>query len=402
MADQIPVSFQQCVFKAPLTVAANLRYFDANGDLVDKLFPLDYISLTGASTSNLIVQVAQIDTILSQYSVRITALESAVNTIQTSGVTFMLYVNGGCFSSPINTTMKINDAVTSIITNSCAYNTTLGTTTALASSISALGIASLNALPAYSQNSIMSGLTGWKTTLSTTADLENNLALAYLDARAGITQALSQSAITCADVKIVYAGVYNISARTITVYFYSSSIPANFSGSGSSSGTFTITDTAGNTYTQTFNLYTTVGTGSIVLNIASSALLQNSSYTSLLTYALTSTTPALGCNGGIPGTVVNNTQTCPNTTATALSSTQVQFSFTPTVLENAVYTVDLLNTSGVTSGTTVIATKTYTNPTTVTTDQFNNLTTHTTYYVRVSVTINTVTTVCPSISVNTS
>lgn len=400
MADQIPTSFAQCVLKTPLTVAANLRYLDSNGDLVTRLYPNEYISLIGGELSTLKAQYAAVNTILGQYDTRLDDLEADVTAIQTSGVTFMLYVNGGCLLG--NSSQRIDTAVTALIDNSCAYNAILGTTTALAVGVAAISTSTLNALPAYSQNSAMSGLSGWDSNPSTTAAWMNNISKAYLDMRTGVTQALNQSNVTCSNVSLNYQGVYNMSSRTISMYFYGSSIPTNFSGSSSTSGTFTITDTAGNTYTQTFNLYNIVSAGSITLNISASALLQNSAYTAVLTYALTSTTPSLGCNGGIPGTVVNNTQTCPNLTATALSASVIQFSFTPTIVDNVTYTVDLVNTSGVTSGTTVISTKTYVNPAAVTTDTFINLTTATMYYVRVSVTVDTVTTVCPSVSATTS
>lgn len=384
------------VLNTPLTVAANLRYTDGNGDIVSRLYPNDYIELIGGNVSTIKAQIQQIDSLLAQYGTRITTLESTVAAIQSSGVTFMLYVNGGCLNG--NASTRIDTQVTSLTASECAYITALGTTTALSNAVAAETASTLNALPAYSQVSAMSALAGWDSAPTTIASSLSNLWKAYLDMRVGVTQALSQSNITCADVKINYQGVYNMLARTITFYFYGSSIPTNFSGSGSSSGTFTVTDLYGHTYTQTFNLYNTIATGYLTCDISLSALAQNSTYTTVLQYALTSTTPSLGCNGGIPGTVVNNTQTCPNLTTTAIAATVIQFTFTPTLIDNVVYTIDLINTSGTTSGTTVIATKAYTNPAGATTDTFTGLTHTTQYWVRASVTQNQITTVCPAVS----
>lgn len=398
----------------PLQVAAALRFTNTNGDLVTQLYPVDstqagdtpqtgYISLIGANVGNLVTQYQSIVQILNNYGTSIATLQTDVTNILTSGATFIPTVNGGCLSTPVNAVIPVDTAATLLIANSCAYNTALGTPTALAQAVLAETSSTLNTLAAYSQNSAMAALVGWDSSPATIAASLKNLWTAYLDIRTGVTQALIQSAITCADVVLKYQGVYNMVTRTITMYFYGSSIPTNFSGSGSSSGTFIIYDTAGNTYTQTFNLYTTVsGVGYVTLSIGSSGLYQNSAYTSILQYALVSTTPSLGCNGGLPGVVMNNTQTCPNLTATALSSTQVQFTFTPTILENATYTIDLLNTSGTTSGTTVLGTKVYNNPGATTTDHFNNLVTATLYWVRSSVTVSTITTVCPSTPVTTS
>lgn len=395
-----PIS--QYVLNAPaLPVASTLRYNDANGDAVNQLYPREYISLIGSAVNTLNISYQQVSALLASYNTRINTLEQEVANIQASGTTFMLYVNPACLYND-NIAHPIDEAFNLLSAGYCFYTQILGTTTALANGIAAINTSTLNTLPAYSQNTAMSGLTGWLSVPTTVASYLNNLSLAYLDARAGITQALSQSNITCASVHINYQGVYNIANRTVTFYFYSSSIPTNFSGSGSSSGTITINDTAGHTFTQTFNLYTTIGVGYLTCDLSASALLQNSNYTCVLSYALTSTTPSLGCNGGIPSVITNNTSTCPNISAVALSQTAIQFTFAPTTLANSVYEIDLINSSGTTSGTTIIATKTYTNPATSVTDTFTGLTGATRYYIRTTVVYNGNTTVCPLISQTTS
>lgn len=395
----------------PIQLPSNLKFLDNKGNLVSQLFPVallpqydtaqtGVISLNLAATNSLITQMNQVMDQLTTYNnTTIPGLQEQITAIQTSGATSIPQVSGYCLNS--NQVVPINVAVTNLISNTCSYNSVLGTPTALSNAILAQ-CTNLNTLPAYSQNSAMSGLTGWKSTVTTLADAFNNMELAYCDARVGITQAISQSNITCANIHIHYQGVYNMNAQTISMYFYSSSIPSAFSSSGGSSGTFIITDVYGNTYTQSFNLYSTVQTGSIILNIANSALAQNSSYSAVLSYALTSTTPTLGCNGSIPNTIVNNTSTCPVIVATPLSTTTLQYTFTPTIINNVTYSISLINSSGSTSGNTVLATNTYNNPVTPTTGTFTNLMSHTLYFIRTSVTVGNVTTTCPLISQTTS
>jgi hypothetical protein len=396
----------------PIQLPYNLRFNDLNGNPVTQLFPVAATAqldnpMTGAiscglaAINTLITQMNQVNAQLAIYNnTTIPGLQAQINAINTSGAIAIPQVNAYCLSSPANQSVPLNVATTYLISNTCAYNTVLGTTTSLTNAILA-ECTNLNTSQAYSQNSVMSGLAGWVSTPTTIAQSFNNLWLAYCDMRTGVTQALAQSNITCASVVLNYQGVYNMNAQTISMYFYSSSIPANFSASGASSGTFTVTDVYGNVYTQSFNLYSVVATGSIILNIGSSALAQNSSYKVVLSYALTSTTPALGCNGSIPNTVVNNTATCPVTVVTAVSGPALQYTFTPTIISNVIYTVSLINSSGTTSGGTVLATNIYNNPVAPTTGTFTGLSISTLYFIRVSVTVNGNTTVCPLISQRT-
>lgn len=393
----------------PIQLPANLKFINASGNPVSQLPPVaataqldnpqtGAISCNLAATNDLINEMSVVNKTLLSYQTTLNSLQSQITAINTSGAVAIPQVNGQCFSG--NTAVPVTTATTYLLSNACSYNTVLGTTTALTNAILAQ-CNNLNTLPAYSQNSAMSGLSGWVSTVTTIAQSFNNLWLAYCDMRAGVTQALAQSNVTCADIHINYQGVYNMSAKTITIYFYTSSIPANFSASGSSSGTFRITDVYGNTYTQTFDLYTTIGVGSLVLNISSSALAQNTSYEAVLTYNLTSTTPSLGCSGSIPNTIINNTATCPVVTLSAVAGPGIQYTFTPTLISNVTYNVSLINSSGTTSGGTVLATNSYNNPAAPTIGSFTGLTPSTLYFVRVTVITPDNTTICPAQSQST-
>lgn len=391
---------QPFVLNTPLQVAAALRYLNANGDTVTQLYPNDYTSLIGGAVNTLIGQNTTTIGILATQNNQIGVLQSEVAALLTSATGFVPTVNGYCLYND-NALHPITDAVQRSISLQCDYNSVLGTPTALSLSI-LKQCANLGTSPAYSQNSTMSALAGWVTSPLTIADAVNNIWLSYCDARTGITQALSQSAITCASITIHYTTVYNPNSKIVSYYFYSSSIPTNFSANNTNSGLITITDLDGNTYTKTFDLYAAVLAGSITANISASSLSPTSSYNTVISYTIASTTPALGCSGAKPGTILNYTTTCPNSTVTSPTNTSVQYSFTPTVSNDVLYTVELFSSSGITSGSTALQVKSYVNPANTVTDTFTNLTSSSVYMFRISITIGAVMTHCPTVTISTS
>jgi len=389
------------VRNVPLQVAAALRYIDANGDPVTQLYPNEYLALVGSTVGTLKNQYTQTVSILNSYNTRLDVLETDVNDIMLSGTTYVPSVGGGCVI-PDNALHPITDVVEALVSDFCDYTTVLGTPTALAQAILAQ-CTNLNTAQAFSQNSVMAGLTGWVTSPSTSADTMNNLWLAYCDARAGITQALTQSAITCADIIINYTSVYTPASRVVTFYFYSSYIPVNFNATDTTSGLVTITDMYGNTYTKQFDLYAAVTTGYIPADLTNSSLSPGSSYNVVLSYNIASTTPAIGCSGYRPGTILNYTQLCPNTTTSNPSNTVIAYTFTPTVTTDVLYQVELFEgSSGTTSGQTALQSKSYVNPTSITSDQFTALTPSHSYIFRITLTIGATVTYCDEILITTS
>ncbi len=252
----------------PIQVAAALRFIDANGDLVTQMFPTGdsvqtdsptsgYISLIGANVGTLKTQLAQVNTILTQYAATLTSLQNQITAIQTSGATFIPNVNGGCLNG--NTPTPVDTAVTLLIASYCPYVTVWGTPTALNQAILAEGSATLNTAPAFSQNSVMSGLTGWKSSPSTIADSLNNNWLTTLDSRAGITKALAAVTPTCSQVIVAFQAVH-VSSTVFNIYFNGYTfIPTGYTDNGS---TIQITDGQGGILLTTFNIVTqsTAGT----------------------------------------------------------------------------------------------------------------------------------------------
>lgn len=247
----------------PITVAQNLRFADSNGVPVTVMYPVaqnqqsdnpttGYISLIGFKVSDLLSTYQQVSVILQNYNQSITGLQQQVSAIQSSGVNFTLYVNGQCLSTPPNTTMQVTDAVTNLLLNTCSYNTVLDTPTNLAGAIGAQ-CTNLNTLPAFSQNSAMSGLTGWYSNPLTLAQSFSNLWKSYCDARTGISTALGAVTPTCSQIVVDYKAILN-NQLTFNLYFSGYTfIPSGFTDSGS---TVTITDSYNNIYTTNLNILT--------------------------------------------------------------------------------------------------------------------------------------------------
>ena len=317
----------QFVPNIPLQVAAALRYINANGDLVTQLYPNDYLSLVGSAAGDLTTQYQQVNQILATYASTLQSLQVQITAIQTSGTASLPQVNGQCFSG--NTAMDIGAAVTALISSQCSYNSVLGTPTALAQSILAQ-CTGLNTAPAFSQNSAMAGLSGWKSSISTIADAVNNLEVSYCDSRAGISKALAAVTPTCAQVMVDFRAVYTSSTVGFNLYFNGYSfIPTGFIDAGSS---IHMTDGEGNSYTTTVNVVTqSTSSTPFFIPISGSTLSPNSaSYRVELTSILTNSSIPLTCNkttirdiggstssisgytiGNYTGTVTSGTTTIP-------------------------------------------------------------------------------------------
>lgn len=251
---------QPFVSNTPLQVAKNLRFNDAAGIPVTQLLPVGmngnivndspttgYISCIGASLSNQIDLYNDVVSSLNQYTIDIDALQAAVALLELSGSTIP-NVNGYCYSG--NALAPITTIVELMANSTCDYNTVLGTTSALTQAILAEGASTLNALPAFSQNSAMSGLAGWFSTPLTIASSFNNLWLAYLDMRTGTTNALAAVTPDCSSVIVDYQPVYGNSQFTIYISGYSF-IPTGYTDLGS---TVQITDNYKGSYTTSLDI----------------------------------------------------------------------------------------------------------------------------------------------------
>jgi hypothetical protein len=279
---------QPFVPNVPLQVAANLRFTDANGILVTQMLPIGmngtvvadspttgYISHIGAALSTQIDLYNSVTNTLNNYANDIVSLQDAVSVLQISGATTPV-VNGYCFNS--NQTQSIITVTELIAQSACSYNSVLGTTTALTLAILAEGASTLNALPAFSQNSAMAGLAGWLSTPTTIADSINNSWLSYLDMRTGVSRAIAAVTPTCSQVMVNW--MVNLFDFTDGFYLYFDGftfIPTGFTDAGSQ---IRIYDGSGNPLIQSFDIVSQSTTpGPLIISTSGSTLSPTGTYT---------------------------------------------------------------------------------------------------------------------------
>lgn len=263
----------------PIQLPANLKFIDSSGNPVSQLYPTaataqqnnpqnSALSLNLAATNTIINQINEINVILNNYQITLNSLQTQITAIQTSGATAIPQVNGYCLNG--NTVVPINVATALLISNTCQYNSILGTPTALASSVLA-ECNNLNTSPAFSQNSTMSGLVGWQTTPTTIAAAVNNIWLTNCDSRAGITKALAAVTPTCSQVIVGYEAIMNDFSTGMNFYFQGYTfVPDGYTDNGSN---IQITDNGSNILLQNINIITLSNTpGAYVVNTSGSTL----------------------------------------------------------------------------------------------------------------------------------
>jgi len=325
----------------PQDVAKNLKFNDANGNAVTKQFPWEYQQNIGGTLSQQIDNYNIIIAGLVVTNSNIATLQTQVQNILTSGFTLPT-VSSGCLSSGTN--LPIDTVTTLLVANSCAYNAVLGQPSSLYQAIASQG-ANLSTSAAFSQNSAMSGLTGWVTNPLTIANSDTNQWLSILDLRSGLTRALAAVTPTCSQVIIDYYATLN-SGMTFNLYFDGYSfIPTGFADTGS---LVKITDTSGNIYQTSFNIVTqSTTTSPLVLLTSGSALSPTSaSYTVQVNSSLqnSSLVPSLNCQKTSFKTVLASGNTsangcCPDiTTYTLVVSSGMVINASYTVMTGLSYT----------------------------------------------------------------
>lgn len=389
--NQVPSNFQQCVFNATHTVAKNLRFIDANGDPTSRQFTNDYLDNVGQNVSSLIDEYNQILTVLQNQGGNIVTLQQEVTALLTSGFT-LPSVSAGCLSS--GNTLPINTVTSLLVTNTCSYNSALDTPANLSRSVLVQGVG-LNTGTAFSNpGTTMSNIAGWNQSPTTTANTINNLWLAVNDLRGGMS--LIMQAITPSCNQIVVNYITNLPSFTTGIQLFFAGytfIPTGYADAGS---TITVTDTANNTITQSLNIITASTSGSVTIPISGTALLANSNYTVTVTSNVTNATWKTSCQKTTIKTVTNNIAVCPTITTFSVTNS-ISFIMTPLITTGVSYAVSLLS-----SGSTVLSTQTYANPSAPVSGNFGSLTALTAYYIRVTTTLTGQTpTVCALNAVST-
>ena len=362
----------------PMSLAKNLRPVGADGNQVTVQLPRDYINNIGGNLSAQIDNYNQILGVLNNQDSEITTLQTQVNQLLSSGIDFLPNIPAGCLSS--GATLPLPTVTSLLVTNSCGYNSVLGTTSALSAAVGAQ-CANLNTSPQLGLPSAqMAAIPGWKASPVTVADGVNNLWLALCDARAGIQLILNTITPSCTQVVVAFASAIPNYNTGINIYFSGYSfIPSGYTDTGSS---IVVTDTAGNVVTTSLNIITaSTSVNPINIPISGTSLLPNSNYTITVKSKVNNATWNITCNKTVIQTLVNNISTCPILILTPGKNT-VNFSAQFLINNSVTYAINLLSSG------TIISTQTFINPAANATGVFNNLSSGSTYSLQAITTIS--------------
>ena len=332
---------QPYVSNTPLVVAKNLRFLVA-GIPVTEMLPIGmvgtvvndnpetgYISRIGAILSDQIDLYNNVELTLNQYLIDINSLDTRVTDLEISGTTIPS-VNGYCYNG--NSAILVTTMTELLTQDMCDYKTALGTPGNLTSALGTYAPGTTNTLPAFSQNSTLSGLNGWLPTLTPTiADAFNNIWLAYFDTRGAIETVLEAVTPNCSQVIVDFQSVYSSTAGGFNLFFSGYSfIPSGYQDGGS---TVTITDDQSGILYTGFNIVNQAGdTNPLFLSISGSTLSPTSAfYTVSITSNVANATIGTTCvktvihNSSLEGgagsiyNIGNYTASISGTTATIVS-----------------------------------------------------------------------------------
>lgn len=279
----------------PLTLSKNLRFVTPGGNPVTRQFPDEYITNIGNTLS---IQIDNYNLILASLNntneVVIPAMQDQIDQILTSGAIAIPNVSAGCLTTSGTGSLPMSTVVSLLVSNSCAYNNIFGPVSALAQAV-ATQCANLNTAPAFSQNSAMTGLPGWKSTPITVSDTINNEWLTICDSRAGITKALNTITPACSQVTIAFVAQIPNFMTGFNFWFEGYTfIPTGFADGGSA---IIITDGQGGIITQPINiitLSTTPGAYNIVTS-GSTLSSQTEQYTVTLNTNVSNSSAGITC-----------------------------------------------------------------------------------------------------------
>lgn len=378
------------VLNTEIVVPVNLRYDDANGDPVTKLFPLEYLTLVGQTTNTIITNYNTLSAVVANQSVLIEDLQQITSGITSPYVT--PEVDGQCFNG--NTFEAIDTLLEKQITASCIYFNLLGTVDGLNQGIGSECV-NLNSDTSFATGGSMSGISGWINSPVTLADSFTNLWLTMCDARAGIKTLFQAVRSNCSQITINFAVQIPNFSTGINIYFAGYTfIPDGYIDNGS---TIKITDSMGNIYYSPIDIVAlSLTTSPYNVLFSDTILIPTSNYIVEISSNLENAALNLTCQKSTFQTVINTIDTCP-VVVTSAGATSVTYTLYPYITSDVTYTVDLLNVSG-----TTIQTDTYTNPSGLQVGSFTGLNTSSNYSIRITTTVTQTSPVtCPLIPVST-
>jgi hypothetical protein len=235
-----------------LTLPTCLQYTNAQGQNVTQLIHNQY-------TLTLANKICSVAATVSTHTTQISGLNTRVATLENATGVTLPKVSLQCLTG--NTTLlNLDEALSSVATDLCSLRTVVGTNTAITSA-AAKQCTNLNSLPALSSAGTMSGLAGWKSTVTTLSDSINNLWLTICDLRAGLVNLnASVSVVNCGALVIDFTATLNVARTSLTINFngltsYQGVLGlTGFSDCSQAGSILTIEDTAGKKFITNVNI----------------------------------------------------------------------------------------------------------------------------------------------------
>lgn len=312
--------------------ASCLQYDDpATGDPVTSGTVEEYAVLIGNKVCQLVSNISTINTTLSQHNTRITALENANNT------TVIPTVTPTCVLPAVPQQLEL--VVEAIEEQFCELRAATGTASELISA-TADQCANLSSADRLSGSGTMATMPGWNTQVTNLSHAISNMWLTICDMRAAINSVMDCCAADCTDIILAMIATIDSAGTTISVNFNGSSIPSSFIPCNPLGSLVTVTDSAGNTYTERVNVGSYASQSTVLsITLSGTTLTPGSNYTVALDHCVTDGNTT--CEKRLTSEIVNGTG-CP-TLETTITDTQIDYSFLHTLGTSVSYTIQLLD-----------------------------------------------------------
>lgn len=371
-----------------INFASCLQYDNpVTGDPVVSGTVEEYAVLIGNKVCQILTDINTIYSTLTQHDTRITALENANNTLTLPTVT------PACVLPP--TAQDMDVVLEALEEQFCELRTATGTASELISATTDQ-CANLSSADRLSGAGTMATIPGWNTQVINLSHSLSNMWLTICDMRTALQSVMDCCAEDCTDILVAMSATLNAEGTAIQIDFAGTSIPSSFISCNPLGSLITITDSAGNTYTEravvaTYALNQTY----LSITISGTTLTPGSNYTVTLEHCVSNGT--ITCERTLTSSIENGTS-CPTLNLT-VDTTSISYDFNHVLGSGVSYRIELMDLSN-----TVIAIKTHNaQPNGTLTGSFTGLIAGTNYRIRAVVVIaGQSDKVCPYTQVTTS
>lgn len=287
-------------------VATCFQTPDVNGDPVLDVVLKDYVTMIGNRVCTILSTQSQHASTLTNHGSRITALENKPAT----GITSLPKVNPACVFGSDTTPKEIKPTLEALATQFCELRTATGASSALLNAAS-VQCPSLNTEGALGSAGTMSGLPGWKSTVTNLADSINNLWITICDMRKAVDAlVVDNTSGSCEQTKVDFITAQVEEGARLQLFFAGYTIiPSGFSDCNVNGAKTTIRDSRGNSHVLYINLVgATANANPVSVDISLTPLAIGDIYTITLESCLTNGTQV--CNKTIVKTTSGTTITC--------------------------------------------------------------------------------------------